>query len=101
LKPADVITTKETVRAILDRLPGDNCSIDDVLYQLYVVQAVARGDADVAPGRTVSHEQVDADLRRKWLLSAEGHIVGIVSSAVDRDRSVTPFTNFNECTGPP
>ena len=52
------MTTKETVRAILDRLP-DNCSIDDVLYQLYVVQAVARGDADVAAGRTVSHEQVD------------------------------------------
>ena len=63
------MTTKETVRAILDRLP-DNCSIDDVLYQLYVVQAVARGDADVAAGRTVSHEQVDAGLRRKWLLGA-------------------------------
>ena len=43
------MTTKETVRAILDRLP-DNCSIDDVMYQLYVVQAVARGDADVAAG---------------------------------------------------
>jgi hypothetical protein len=45
------MTTKETVRAILDRLP-DNCSIDDVLYQLYVVRAVHRGDADAA-GRTV------------------------------------------------
>ena len=63
------MTTKETVRVILDRLP-DNCSIDDVLYQLYVVQAVARGDADVAAGRTLSHEQVNADLRRKWLLGA-------------------------------
>ena len=64
------MTAKETVRAILDRLP-DNCSIDDVLYQLYVVQAVARGDADAAAGRIVSHEQVDADLRRKWLLGAD------------------------------
>jgi hypothetical protein len=63
------MTTKETVRAILDRLP-DNCSMDDVLYQLYVVQAVVRGDADVAAGRIGSHEQVDADLRRKWLLGA-------------------------------
>jgi predicted transcriptional regulator len=63
------MTTKETVRAILDRLP-DDCSIDDVLYELYVAQAVARGDADVAGGRTVPHEQVDADLRRKWLLGA-------------------------------
>jgi hypothetical protein len=64
------MTIKDTVRAILDRLP-DNCSIDDVLYQLYVVQAVARGDADVAAGRTMSHEQVDAELRRKWLLGAD------------------------------
>ncbi len=61
------MTTKETVRALLERLP-DDCSIDDVLYHLYVVQAVARGDADVAAGRTVPHEQVDAELRRKWLL---------------------------------
>jgi hypothetical protein len=38
------MTTKETVRAILDRLP-DNCSVDDVLYLLCVVQAVARRDA--------------------------------------------------------
>jgi hypothetical protein len=44
--------------------------IDDVLYQLSVVQAVACGDADVAASRTVSHEHVDADLRRKWLLGA-------------------------------
>ena len=63
------MTTKETVRATLDRLP-DNCSIDDVLYQLYVVQALARGDVDVAAGRTVLHEQVNAELRRKWLLGA-------------------------------
>ena len=61
------MTAKETVRVILDRLP-DDCSIDDVLHQLSVVQAVARGDADVAAGRTVSHEQVAAELRRKWLL---------------------------------
>ena len=63
------MTAKETVRAILDRLP-DNCSLDEVLYHLYVIQAVARGDADVAAGRTVSHEQVDAELRRKWVLGA-------------------------------
>jgi hypothetical protein len=61
------MTTKETVRALLDRLP-DNCSIDDVLYHLYVVQAVSRGDGEVAGGRTVSHSQVEAELRRKWVL---------------------------------
>ena len=43
-----------------------------MLCQLYVNQAVARGDADIAAGRTVSHDQVEADPRRKWLLGAVG-----------------------------
>ena len=43
------MTTKETVRALLDRLP-DNCSIDDVPHHLHVVQAVSRGDGEVAAG---------------------------------------------------
>jgi predicted transcriptional regulator len=63
------MTTKETVRALLDRLP-DDCSLDDVLYHLYVVQAVARGEADARAGRTVPQEQVEEALRRKWLLGA-------------------------------
>jgi len=61
--------TKDTVRALLERLP-DDCTLDDVLYHLYVVQAVARGRADVAAGRTIPHEQVAAELRKKWLLGA-------------------------------
>jgi hypothetical protein len=39
------MTTKETVRALLDRLP-DDCTMDEVLYHLYVVQAVGQGIAD-------------------------------------------------------
>jgi hypothetical protein len=61
------MTTKDTVRALLDRLP-DDCSLDDVLYHLYVVQAVERGEADAEAGRTIPHEQVEAEMRRKWLL---------------------------------
>lgn len=63
------MTTKETVRALLDRLP-DDCSLDDVLYHLYVVQAVGRGMADAEAGQVIPHEQVAADLRRKWLLGS-------------------------------
>lgn len=63
------MTTKDTVRALLDRLP-DDCSLDDVLYHLYVVQAVGRGIADSAADRVIPHEQVAADLRRKWLLGS-------------------------------
>ena len=61
------MTTKQKVREILDRLP-DDCSIEDVLYHLYVVQAVERGEADVAAGRTIPHEDVVAELRKKWVL---------------------------------
>ena len=60
--------TKETVRALLKRLP-DDCSLEDVLYHLYVIQAVEQGRADVRAGRTVSHQEVAEALRRKWLVS--------------------------------
>jgi hypothetical protein len=59
------MTAKDTVRALLDRLP-DDCSLDDVQYHLYVVQAVGRGVADGEAG----HEQGAADLRRKWPLGS-------------------------------
>ena len=63
--------TKEAVRALLDRLP-DDCSVEDVLYHLYVLQAVERGQADAALGRTIPHEEVENALRRKWLRGGEG-----------------------------
>ena len=65
------MTAKDTVRALLDRLP-DDCSLDEVQYHLYVVQAVARGEADEQAGRLIPHEQVAAELRRKWLLGHAG-----------------------------
>ncbi len=57
--------TKETVKALLDRLP-DDCSLDDVLYHLYVIQAVERGLEDVAHGRVITHSAVAEELRREW-----------------------------------
>jgi hypothetical protein len=60
------VEAKQTVRALLDRLP-DDCSVEDVLYHLYVLQAVERGQADAAVGRTIPHEEVERAMRRKWL----------------------------------
>ena len=57
--------TKETVKALLDRLP-DDCSLDDVLYHLYVIHAVEIGLEDVAQGRVIPHDVVAETLRRKW-----------------------------------
>lgn len=57
---------KHAVRALLDRLP-DDCSVEDILYHLYVLQAVERGQAEAAAGRTVSQEEVDRTMRARWL----------------------------------
>ena len=65
------MTAKHSVRALLDRLPED-CTLDDVQYHLYVVQAVARGEADERAGRVIPHAQVESELRRKWLLGRAG-----------------------------
>jgi hypothetical protein len=65
------MTAKDTVRALLDRLP-DDCSLEDVQYHLYVVQATASGQADEEAGRTIPHDEVAAELRRKWLLGRTG-----------------------------
>ena len=62
--------TKEAVRALLDRLP-DDCSLEDVLYHLYVVQQVELGLADANAGHVVPHEKVVQELERKWILGAE------------------------------
>ncbi len=57
--------TKDKVRDLLDRLP-DDCSVDDVLYHLYVLQKVEQGLADVAAGRVIPHQQVAEEMRLKW-----------------------------------
>lgn len=57
--------TKQTVREVLDRLP-DDCTLDDVLYHLYVVQQIEHGLADAAEGRVLPHDKVAHQLRRRW-----------------------------------
>lgn len=61
--------TKDTVRELLDRLP-DDCTLEDVLYHLYVIQAIDRGLQDAKAGRTISHEEVAEEMRRKRVLGA-------------------------------
>ena len=59
--------TKQAVRDLLDRLPED-CTLDEVLYHLYVLQSVEAGLADSDAGRVVSNADVADALRRKWQL---------------------------------
>jgi predicted transcriptional regulator len=62
---------KRTVRELLERLP-DDCSVEDVLYHLYVVNEVEHGLADAEAGRVLPHDEVARRLRRKWTLGAAG-----------------------------
>lgn len=57
---------KQTVRELLDRLP-DDCSLEEVLYHLHVVQSIAQGQADADAGRSIPHDQLAEELRGKWL----------------------------------
>ena len=57
---------KDTVRELLDRLP-DDCSFEDVLYHVYVVQQAEEGVRAAIEGRVIPHEQVMRELRRKWV----------------------------------
>ncbi|HET7630690.1 MAG TPA: hypothetical protein VFK16_00100 [Gemmatimonadaceae bacterium] len=48
-------TARTHARAIIDQLP-DNASWDDVMYELYVREAIDAGLADVAAGRTIPQD---------------------------------------------
>ncbi len=61
---------EDTIRALLDRLP-DNCTFEDVLYHLYVLNAVAEGQGEAARGATIPHGRVVEELRQKWGLGAK------------------------------
>jgi len=64
------MSTEDSFRALLDRLP-DDCSLGDVTYHLYVVQQVELGLVEADAGNIIPHEQVVQELERRWILRAE------------------------------
>ncbi len=52
---------KTAARQLVDRLP-EGATWDDLMYEIYVRQAVEEGVADVEAGRTVSAEDARAEL---------------------------------------
>ena len=58
---SDSGNAKAHAREIIDRL-SESATWDDVMYELYVREAIDAGLADVAAGRTIPHEQVRARL---------------------------------------
>ena len=58
-------STKQAVRDVLKQLPED-CTLEDVQYQLYLRQRLEKSRAAAAQGRVVPHEEVKKRLS-KWL----------------------------------
>ena len=62
---------KQTVRDLLDQMP-DDCTLEDVLYHLYVIEKVQKGMAELDAGKGIPHEQVAEEMRRKWQVGDVG-----------------------------
>ena len=61
----DVASAKNLVIEVLQSLP-DDCSIEDVQYELYVRQKIAEGEKAADEGKLVPHEEVMREAR-EWL----------------------------------
>ena len=59
-------SAKQTVRDVLKRMP-DNCTLEDIQYQLYLRQKLEKSRSAAAEGRLVPHEEVKKRLS-KWLV---------------------------------
>lgn len=60
-----VSNAKASALHALEKLPGD-VTYDDIMYELYVLQKIERGQEDIKKRRTVAHKEVRMRLHR-WL----------------------------------
>ncbi|EKD27826.1 MAG: hypothetical protein ACD_79C00553G0006 [uncultured bacterium] len=61
-----MITAKEEVKAMLDKLPAD-CSLEDIQYHVYVIEKIKNGLESAEKLGTVSQEEAEKRLS-KWIL---------------------------------
>lgn len=54
-------TVKESALQIIDKL-SDQATWDDLMYEIYATQKIEEALADVAAGRTYTHDQIKAEL---------------------------------------
>lgn len=55
---------KEEVIQLIEKMP-DDCTVEDILYELYLKQKVDKGLQDIKEGRVVKHEEVEQRMS-KW-----------------------------------
>ncbi len=61
-----MLTIKEEVSSLIERLP-DDCTIEDVQYQLYFIEKVRKGLQTADAGNALTQEQTEQRLG-KWLV---------------------------------
>ena len=60
----DGMTDKQAVIDALDRLP-EGASLEEITEELHIMASIRRGRADIAAGRSKSHEEVE-QLVESW-----------------------------------
>ena len=58
------MTDKQAVIDALDRLP-EGASLEEITEELHIMASIRRGRADIAAGRSKSHEEVE-QLVESW-----------------------------------
>ena len=51
------MTVKEQVQKLIEELP-EECTVEDVQHQLYVIEKIRKGLKSVDEGRGIPHEEV-------------------------------------------
>ncbi len=59
------MTVKEQVLEVIARMPDDS-TVDDIGYELYVIESVQKGLDELDRGDYLTHEQAREQLR-KWV----------------------------------
>ncbi len=60
------MTVKDQVKKIIEQLP-DACTVEDVQYQLFLIEKVRRGLKSIDEGKGISHD----DVRRQFAWPAK------------------------------
>ncbi len=85
------LTTKEKIVDVVQRMPKD-ATIDDAIYRLNLLKAVAEGIRDVEEGRVHDHDQVFSELLKDHAQNSNrvgrsGKIGSARTKETDRKRS--------------
>jgi len=56
---------KSKIENILEKMPAV-INVDDLIYQLYLLEKLEEGEDDIREGRILSHEQAIKRISQKW-----------------------------------